>query len=106
MLAICRLCPQWRVQDNYKKRFRLVGPDHSQMSHQPCGRQDITREPMLMQTIALVDDDDDILTSVSIALELEGYKVGTYRDGASALVAFKTSPPDLAILDIKMPRMD
>jgi two-component system response regulator ChvI len=61
---------------------------------------------MLTQTIALVDDDDDILTSVSIALELEGYKVRTYRDGASALLAFKTSPPDLAILDIKMPRMD
>jgi two-component system, OmpR family, response regulator ChvI len=59
-----------------------------------------------MQRIALVDDDEDILTSVSIALELEGYKVATYRDGASALMAFKTSPPDLAVLDIKMPRMD
>jgi two-component system response regulator ChvI len=59
-----------------------------------------------MQRIALVDDDEDILTSVSIALELEGYKVATYRDGASALTAFKTSLPDLAILDIKMPRMD
>jgi two-component system response regulator ChvI len=59
-----------------------------------------------MQRIALVDDDEDILTSVSIALELEGYKVLTYRDSASALIAFKTSPPDLAILDIKMPRMD
>jgi two-component system response regulator ChvI len=59
-----------------------------------------------MQTIALVGVDEDILTSVSIALELEGYKVMTYRDGASALVAFKMSPPDLAILDIKMPRID
>jgi two-component system, OmpR family, response regulator ChvI len=59
-----------------------------------------------MQRIALVDDDEDILTSVSIALELEGYKVATYRDGASALMAFKTSLPDLAVLDIKMPRMD
>jgi two-component system, OmpR family, response regulator ChvI len=59
-----------------------------------------------MQTIALVDDDEGILTSVSIALELEGYKVITYREGVSALVAFKTSPPHLAILDIKMPRMD
>jgi len=59
-----------------------------------------------MQRIALVDDDEDILTSVSIALELEGYKFVTYRDGASALMAFKTNPPDLAILDIKMPRMD
>jgi two-component system response regulator ChvI len=59
-----------------------------------------------MQTIAVVDDDHDILTSVSIALELEGYKVTTYPEGASALVAFRTNRPDLAILDIKMPRMD
>src|SRR3981189_1771247 len=56
--------------------------------------------------IALVDDDRNILTSVSIALEAEGYRIMTYTDGASALDGFKTSPPDLAILDIKMPRMD
>ncbi len=59
-----------------------------------------------MPTIALVDDDRNILTSVSIALEAEGYRTMTYSDGASALDGFKTSPPDLAILDIKMPRMD
>jgi two-component system response regulator ChvI len=59
-----------------------------------------------MQTIALVDDDHNILTSVSIALEAEGYRIMTYTDGASALDGFKTSPPDLAILDIEMPRMD
>src|SRR5215218_6732623 len=59
-----------------------------------------------MPTIALVDDDRNILTSVSIALESEGYRIMTYTDGASALERFKTSPPDLAILDIKMPRMD
>jgi two-component system response regulator ChvI len=59
-----------------------------------------------MPTIALVDDDHNILTSVSIALEAEGYRIMTYTDGASALDGFKTSPPDLAILDIKMPRMD
>jgi two-component system response regulator ChvI len=59
-----------------------------------------------MPTIALVDDDSNILTSVSIALETEGYRIMTYSDGASALDGFKTSPPDLAILDIKMPRMD
>ena len=59
-----------------------------------------------MPTIALVDDDRNILTSVSIALESEGYSIMTYTDGASALEGFKTSPPDLAILDIKMPRMD
>src|SRR5258708_35754579 len=60
----------------------------------------------LMPTIALVDDDRNILTSVSIAFETEGYRIMTYTDGASALGGFKTSPPDLAILDIKMPRMD
>ena len=59
-----------------------------------------------MPVIALVDDDRNILTSVSIALEAEGYRIMTYTDGVSALDGFKTSPPDLAILDIKMPRMD
>jgi two-component system, OmpR family, response regulator ChvI len=59
-----------------------------------------------MPIIALVDDDRNILTSVSIALEAEGYRIMTYTDGDSALDGFKTSPPDLAILDIKMPRMD
>jgi two-component system response regulator ChvI len=59
-----------------------------------------------MPTIALVDDDRNILTSVSLALEAEGFRVMTYTDGASALDGFKSSPPDLAVLDIKMPRMD
>jgi len=62
--------------------------------------------PILTQTIALVDDDRNILTSVSIALEAEGYKVETYTDGASALDGLITHPPNLAIFDIKMPRMD
>jgi len=59
-----------------------------------------------MPTIALVDDDRHILTSVSMALEAEGYRTQTYTDGASALTALQDSPPDVAILDIKMPRMD
>src|ERR1700692_3398918 len=59
-----------------------------------------------MPTIALVDDDRNILASVSIALEAEGYRIMTYTDGHSALDGFNSSPPDLAILDIKMPRMD
>ena len=59
-----------------------------------------------MQTIALVDDDRNILTSVSIALESEGYRVETYTDGVSALEGLVAHPPHLAILDIKMPRMD
>ena len=59
-----------------------------------------------MPTIALVDDDRNILTSVSIALESEGYRVETYTDGASALDGLQARKPDLAIFDIKMPRMD
>src|SRR5438270_3819015 len=59
-----------------------------------------------MPTISLVDDDRNILTTVSISLQAEGYRTMTYTDGASALDGFRASPPDLAILDIKMPRMD
>ena len=59
-----------------------------------------------MATIALVDDDKNILTSVSMLLEQEGYQVRTFTDGVSALTALSAAPPDLAILDIKMPRMD
>lgn len=59
-----------------------------------------------MPTIALVDDDENILTSVSIALEAEGYAVRTYPDGAAALAGISAAAPDLVIADIKMPRMD
>jgi two-component system, OmpR family, response regulator ChvI len=59
-----------------------------------------------MPTIALVDDDQNILTSVSMALEAEGYRTVSYTDGFSALDGFNQKRPDLAILDIKMPRMD
>ena len=57
-------------------------------------------------TIALVDDERNILTSLGMALEAEGYKVRTYSDGASALEALTEDPADLGIFDIKMPRMD
>jgi two-component system response regulator ChvI len=57
-------------------------------------------------TIALVDDERNILTSLRMALEAEGYKVRTYSDGASALEALTEDPADLGIFDIKMPRMD
>ncbi|MEO1640765.1 MAG: response regulator transcription factor [Pseudomonadota bacterium] len=59
-----------------------------------------------MSRIALVDDDRNILTSVSITLEAEGFEVETYNDGQSALEAFNKRMPDMAVLDIKMPRMD
>lgn len=57
-------------------------------------------------TIALVDDDRNILTSVTIALEAEGFRVRTYPDGQKAWDALSKNPADLAVLDIKMPRMD
>ena len=59
-----------------------------------------------MATIALVDDDENILTSVSMFLEAEGYDVRTFTDGASALSDLTDTPPDIAVFDIKMPRMD
>ena len=59
-----------------------------------------------MPTVALVDDDRNILTSLRMVLETEGYKVRTYNDGASGLEGLTEDPPDIAILDIKMPRMD
>ena len=60
----------------------------------------------MKQTIALIDDDRNILTSISIALEKEGFNVQTYLDGESALIGLSRTPPDLAIIDIKMPKMD
>jgi two-component system, OmpR family, response regulator ChvI len=57
-------------------------------------------------TIALVDDDRNILTSVSIALQAEGFATRVYSDGETALKALVDNPPDLAVLDVKMPRMD
>ena len=59
-----------------------------------------------MAKIYLVDDDENILTSVSMYLEGEGYEVKKFHDGASALAALQSDPPDLAVFDVKMPRMD
>ena len=56
--------------------------------------------------IALVDDDRNIVSSVSLALESEGYRVNSYLDGVEALSGLKNMPADLAVIDIKMPRMD
>jgi two-component system response regulator ChvI len=59
-----------------------------------------------MAKITLVDDDENIVASVSLALESHGHTVKAYYDGASGLSALETEAPDLAILDVKMPRMD
>jgi two-component system response regulator ChvI len=58
------------------------------------------------RTIALVDDDRNILTTLSIALQAEGYATRVYSDGEAALKALRENPPDLGVFDIKMPRMD
>ncbi|HVM38694.1 MAG TPA: response regulator transcription factor [Sphingomicrobium sp.] len=60
----------------------------------------------MSHVIALVDDDRNILTSVSIALQAEGFVTRVYSDGATALKALADNPPDLGVFDIKMPRMD
>ena len=59
-----------------------------------------------MAKITLVDDDENIVTSVSLALESHGHTVKAYYDGAAGLAALENDPPDMAILDVKMPRMD
>jgi two-component system response regulator ChvI len=59
-----------------------------------------------MAKITLVDDDENIVASVSMALESHGHQVKAYYDGASGLAALESDPPDLAILDVKMPRLD
>ena len=60
----------------------------------------------MKQTIVLVDDDRNILTSISIALEKEGFNVQTYLDGESAYIGITRTPPELAVIDVKMPKMD
>ena len=76
-------------------------PAFDPASGQPGADPGITR-----QCIALVDDDRNILTTVSIALQAEGFATRVYADGQTALKALLENPPDLAIFDIKMPRMD
>jgi len=60
----------------------------------------------MVSTVALVDDDENILTSLSMALEAEGFEVATYSDPVAALRALRAWPPDLVVLDIKMPGLD
>ena len=63
-------------------------------------------ENLMLNKIALVDDDQNILTSVSLALESEGFIVDKYQDGEQGLNGIKRRPPDLLVLDIKMPKLD
>ena len=60
----------------------------------------------MSERVVLVDDDNHILTSVSVSLRSEGWEVETYPDGEKGLIALQRNPPDIAILDIKMPRID
>ena len=78
--------------------------------HQPLAAHDGTPAAAapapVRQCIALVDDDRNILTTVSIGLQAEGFATRVYADGETALKAILDNPPDLAVFDIKMPRMD
>src|SRR5579872_6762266 len=65
-----------------------------------------TTEEDPMAKITLVDDDENIVASVSLALESHGHSVKACYDGAAGLASLESDPPDLAILDVKMPRMD
>jgi two-component system response regulator ChvI len=71
--------------------------------HAIAGRDE---DACMNHVIALVDDDRNILTSVSIALQAEGFVTRVYTDGETALKAFADNPPDMGVFDIKMPRMD
>jgi two-component system response regulator ChvI len=78
----------------------------TQTAASPDDPRPLSTPPAVQRTIALVDDDRNILTSVSIGLQAEGYATRVYGDGATALKALLENPPDLAVFDIKMPRMD
>jgi two-component system, OmpR family, response regulator ChvI len=71
-----------------------------------CVTENIALQRGSNTTIALVDDDRNILTSVSIALQSEGFATRVYTDGEAALHALASNPADLGVFDIKMPRMD
>ncbi len=98
--------PHWRLPS---PRAVLLVP---RMAETPADRADAPADnapaaaPHAARVIALVDDDRNILTTVSIALQAEGFATRLYTDGDTALKALLDNPPDLAVCDIKMPRMD
>ena len=82
----------------------ITAPERSipdQTSLEPSAQR-VKEGPNVPQTIALVDDDRNILTSIAMALEAEGFTVKTYSDGAEALKGLTAQPVDLAVLDIKL----
>src|ERR1700755_124400 len=90
--------------------FAFAGFGHilnlqERLTYHPAAQKDFGGY-QVPNTIALVDDDRNILTSVSMALEAEGFAVRCYSDGAEALKGLSAQPVDIAVLDIKMPRMD
>jgi two-component system, OmpR family, response regulator ChvI len=75
-------------------------------AHRPHAGPKLADKDRTMTTLALVDDDENIVASLKMFFEAEGYNVRTYHDGESALPALTETPPDIAILDVKMPKMD
>ncbi len=98
--------PTARLLGSARRFIRPASRDYSLFS--ASSRPHMAHEPtdIPAQTIALVDDDRNILTTVAIALQAEGFVTRVYSDGATALKALLDNPPDLAICDIKMPQMD
>jgi two-component system response regulator ChvI len=93
-----------KVAGSKRRPRRLFQPET--LAKPSLFRQKLPQRPLMSQVIALVDDDRNILTSISIALQAEGFITRVYSDGDTALKAFAENPPDLGVFDIKMPRMD
>ncbi len=85
---------------------RTVVEHHNTKRPDPVTGYTLVEKDRAMTTLALVDDDENIVASLKMFFEAEGYNVRTYHDGESALPALTETPPDIAILDVKMPKMD
>jgi two-component system response regulator ChvI len=85
---------------------RTVVEHHNARRPDPAQGYALAEKDRAMTTLALVDDDENIVASLKMFFEAEGYNVRTYHDGESALPALTETPPDIAILDVKMPKMD
>ncbi len=106
-IVAARLARRSLIAAQAASDFALSSTEFTPLRHNLALRGDTEAKVKVMkQTIALVDDDRNILTSVAMTLEQEGFLVRTYTDGESALQGITAKPVDLAVLDIKMPRMD